>query len=68
MVRTDNRTDAGVFAARRNNDLMQHLPGKDNVLAGLLSRLQVRKFKDVFPKADVLPTIFECVEYVKTDI
>ena len=47
------------FSAKRNiNILMRHIPGKDNILADFISRLQVTKFKEAFPQADVHPTEF----------
>ena len=38
------------------NIMFQHLPGHSNVLADLLSRLQVRKFQQAAPFADRAPT------------
>ena len=46
-----------LFCAKRNiNILMKHIPGTTNLAADFLSRLQVRKFKEVHPSADELPT------------
>ena len=46
-----------MFAARRNiNILLKHVPGKHNNLADALSRFQVRRFRELLPEADVMPT------------
>ena len=46
-----------MHAARLNfNIIFEHLPGRCNYLADLLSRLQVEKFKQMAPFADVAPT------------
>ena len=45
-------------AAKYNfNVMLQHLPGHDNHLADLLSRLQVSKFQQAAPSMDAAPTI-----------
>ena len=49
-------------AAKFNFNIMfQHLPGHSNYYADLLSRLQVRKFQQVAPSADLLPTTIPAV-------
>ena len=46
-----------LFCARRNiNVLMKHIPGTTNLSADFLSRLQVRKFREVHPTADWFQT------------
>ena len=45
------------FIARKNiNVLMTHVPGKENVLADLLSRLQVARFRELHPSARPEPS------------
>ena len=40
------------FTANHNINLMvQHIPGQVNIVADLLSRLQVQQFKDISPEA-----------------
>ena len=47
-----------MFAAKRNfNILLQHVPGKDNILADALSRFQVQRFRTALPTADASPTV-----------
>ena len=36
---------------------LKHVPGKKNVLADLLSRLQVLKFRQQYPQADLAPSL-----------
>ena len=36
---------------------LKHVPGKKNVLADLLSRLQVLKFRQKYPQADLAPSL-----------
>ena len=46
-----------MFAAKRNlNILLQHVPGKNNILADHLSRLQVQQFRQKHPSAEPSPT------------
>ena len=46
-----------LFTATRNIIVtMYHIPGKTNVLADFLSRVQVLKFTEAHPSADELPT------------
>ncbi len=46
------------FTAKHNiNLILKHIPGKDNVLADLLSRFQVDKFLDTLPTADHAPAL-----------
>ena len=46
-----------LFAAKHNtNILMQHIPGVMNIAADLLSRLQVRKFKQLDRCTNEAPT------------
>ena len=45
------------FCAKQNIHLQFfHVPGKQNVYADLLSRLQVEKFKRLHPDPDDVPT------------
>ena len=45
------------FIAKRNiNLLFHHIAGKANTHADLLSRLQVTRFKELFPEAETWPT------------
>ena len=46
------------FRAFKNNCnvLLTHIPGKYNIQADLLSRLQVDKFKQISPAAEITPT------------
>ena len=47
-----------MFAAQRNtNILLQHVPGRDNILADSLSRFQVNRFRTALPTADLEPTL-----------
>ena len=47
-----------MYAARNNiNILLKYIPGKKNVLADLLSRLQVTEFLHLHPNANAVPTI-----------
>ena len=47
-----------MFTASRNiNILMHHIPGQSNLLADLLSRLQVQKFHQAHPQALLQPAI-----------
>lgn len=49
-----------LFTARLNiNILLQHIPGHTNIAADLLSRLQVRRFKQRLQSADESPTPVE---------
>ena len=38
------------------NIVLTHIPGKENIQADLLSRLQVKKFQQVSPLAEPRPT------------
>lgn len=45
------------FTAKHNiNLILKHVPGKSNIYADLLSRLQVEKFRNKCPEASLVPT------------
>ena len=47
-----------LWAAQRNvNVILRHVPGEYNVLADSLSRLQVQRFHQLHPSADLIPCV-----------